>query len=87
MMFSSYFTLSCILGIAINLYGNYLLERYKLEEKYPRVAVFIKYRRKATKYYIISNIIFIILTCIMNIFYGITILSIIYTYKKQQTKI
>ena len=39
MMFSSYIIISCIWGIIINLnlYGNYLLDHFKLEEKYPSV--------------------------------------------------
>jgi hypothetical protein len=68
MMFSSYCILSCIFGITINLYGNYLLDRFKLEEKYPQIAIFIKYRRKVSKYYILSNIISIILICLANMF-------------------
>lgn len=79
MMFSSYIIISCILSIAINLYGNYLLDRFKLEEKYPKVAIFIKYRRNVSKYYILANILTILIVCLMNIFFGITILSIIQT--------
>ena len=76
MIFSSYFILWCILSVVINLYGDYLLDRFKLEEKYPRLALFILYRKKVSKYYILSNIIYIILTCIMNIIFGLSILSI-----------
>lgn len=36
MMFSNYLILSFLYGIAINLYGNYLIERFKLEEKYRK---------------------------------------------------
>jgi hypothetical protein len=79
MMFSNYLILTCILGIAINLYGNYLLDRFKLEKQYPKIAIFIKYRQKVSKYYILSNMIYIVLVCIMNIFCGIAILEIIYT--------
>ncbi len=53
MMLSSYIILTCIFGIAINLYGNYLLNRFKLEEKYPKLAIFIKYRKTVSKYYIL----------------------------------
>jgi len=79
MMFSSYSIITFVFGIAINLYGNYLLDRFKLEEKYPKLAIFIKFRQKVSKYYILSNMISILLVCLMNIFLGIFVLSIIYT--------
>jgi len=79
MMFSNYLIISCLFTITINLYGDYLIDRFKLEEKYPKVAIFIKYRRKFSKYLILSNIIYILLVCLINIFYGITVISIIYT--------
>ena len=79
MMLSSSFIISSLFGISINLYGNYLLDRFKLEEKYPKIAIFIKIRRKVSKYYILSNIIHILIICIMNMLYGISVLSLIYT--------
>lgn len=78
MMFTNYFILSLILGITLNLYGYYLLDRIQLEKRYPKIAVIIKYRRKLSKYIILSNILLIILTCLMNIFFGISILSLFY---------
>lgn len=78
MMFSNYFILSCISGLALNLYGNKLLDKFQLENRYPKLAIFIKYRRKVSQYYIISNIIFIILVCILNLIFGISVLSIMY---------
>lgn len=77
-MFSNYVVLSCIFSILINLYGNYLMEKYNLEERYPKIAFFIKYRRKLSKYYIFSNFLFIIITCFTNMGVGIAILSIYY---------
>lgn len=77
MIFSSYFILWCTLSVVINLYGEYLLNRFKLEEKHPRLALFILYRKKVSKYYILSNIIYIILTCLMNIIFGLSILTIV----------
>jgi hypothetical protein len=79
MVFSNYLILYCFFGIAINLYGNYLLDRFKLEEKYPKIAIFIKYRKKVSKYYILSNMICIVIVCLMNMFCGIAIIDLIYT--------
>lgn len=78
MMLSSYLILTSIIGLGANLYGDYLLDRFNLEEKYPKIAIFIKYRKKLSKYYILSNILFIILTCLSNIIFGLVILYIIY---------
>ena len=76
LMFSSYLILSCVFGITSNLYGNYLLERFKLEEKYPRLARYINYRKKMSRYYIVFNIIIIVLVCLTHIVLGLSITSI-----------
>ena len=39
---------------------------------------FIKYRKKISKYYVISNIIYIFILSLMNIYYGLSILEIVY---------
>jgi hypothetical protein len=79
MMFSSYVILSCVFGISVNIYGNYLLERFKLEENFPKIAKFIEFRKKASKYYLVSNIIFIVIVCLLNLVFGVSVLSIIHT--------
>jgi len=79
LIFNSSFIAVCLNTVVLNLYGDYLLDRFKLEQRYPRLAVFIKYRKKLGKYYIISNIVFIFITCSVNIIYGLCILDIIYT--------
>jgi hypothetical protein len=76
MMFSSYFISSCVLGLVINIYGNYLLDRFQLEEKYPKVAIFIKYRKTVSKYYILLNLLTILMICSVNFILGISILSL-----------
>lgn len=76
LMFSSSAIFSSVFGIMLNLYGNYLLDRFKLEDKYPKVAIFIKYRRNLSKYYILSNFLSILLICIGNIILGLSILSL-----------
>nr|UZS77742.1 hypothetical protein [Lentinula edodes]UZS77792.1 hypothetical protein [Lentinula edodes]UZS77842.1 hypothetical protein [Lentinula edodes]UZS77892.1 hypothetical protein [Lentinula edodes]UZS77942.1 hypothetical protein [Lentinula edodes] len=76
MLFSSSIILWCIFGILLNLYGNYLLDRFNLEERYPKIALFINYRRKLSKYYIMSNFLVIISMCLINVLLGISILSL-----------
>ena len=58
-LFGSVLLLSYLLSTAIILYSNYLIEKYNLEQRYPRIAVLLRYRQKFQKYYIYWNI-----TCI-----------------------
>jgi hypothetical protein len=74
--FSSSMIFWCLIGILLNLYGDYLLNRFKLEERFPRLAKVLLYRKKLTKYYIISNSLFIFGLCLINIILGLSILSI-----------
>jgi len=74
--FSSSIILWCLLGIILNFYGGYLLNRFKLEERYPKLATIIKYRQKLSKYYIFSNFLLIISVCLINIILGLSILSL-----------
>lgn len=76
LLLSNSLILTCVFGTIIFLYGNYLLERFQIEEKYPKLAILIKYRRKVSKYYIVSNFVVIILVCLINIFLGLSILSL-----------
>jgi hypothetical protein len=76
MIFTSSFILWSLFGIMLNLYGNYLLDRFNLEERYPKIAIFIKYRRKLSKYYIMSNFLLILGMCLMNMILGLMILSL-----------
>lgn len=76
MIFSSSIILWCLFGILLNLYGNYLIDKFNLEYKYPKIALFINYRKKISKYYIISNYLIIIIMCLLNIVLGISIFSL-----------
>ena len=50
----------CIMGIAISYYGDKLIVYFKLEEKYPRLAKWIQYRRTIQHYSIALNILMIL---------------------------
>lgn len=75
-LFSSSIILWSLFGIFLNFYGNYLLEIFKLEERYPKLAIFIKYRKTLSKYYIISNFLVITSLCLINIILGLSMLSL-----------
>ena len=57
--------LSYIVSILIIFYSNYLIERFDLEKRIPRIAVFLRYRAKFQKYYLYWNTICIIIILIV----------------------
>lgn len=75
-LLSNSIILWCIYGIIIGMYGNYLLDRFKLEERFPKIALIIKYRRKLSKYYLMSNFLMIIILCLINMIFGLSILPL-----------
>ena len=44
--------LSYVVSIILVLYGDYLIKRFDLEHKYPKLAKFIEVRRKLQNYYL-----------------------------------
>jgi hypothetical protein len=81
MLLTNSLILWCILSIILNKYGDYLMDRFNLETRYPRFAVLIRYRKKLTKYYLWSNFLLIILVCITNMLLGTSILILFFSYK------
>ena len=57
--------LSYIVSILIIFYSNYLIERFDLEKRYPRIAIYLRYRAKFQKYYYYWNIICIMIILIV----------------------
>jgi len=62
------FIFSCLLNIIATIYSGFLLDYLKLETKYPKIARFIKLRRKFQQYYLFIYFTFIILTLIAIMF-------------------
>ena len=69
------FILSCLVTILFSVYGNYLIDKLSLEEKYPKLGIFIKLRVKLINYYILINALLIFIVLI----YSKTLL--LYLYK------
>jgi hypothetical protein len=65
----------CLFNIAIAYYGDYLIIYYKLEEKYPKLAKWIKLRRKFQHYYIGLNIILIFIILLFVLYANYTVLK------------
>jgi hypothetical protein len=64
-----------LIGSAISIvfvfFGEYLIQRYDLDNKYPKLAKFIHLRRKFQKYHLMLNIFFIISVGIMLGIFGL----------------
>jgi len=67
--------LSYVITIIFILYGDYLIERFKLESKYPKLAKFIQFRRKFQSYYLKVSFAWIFVGLFPQIFMCIYILS------------
>lgn len=68
-----------ILSIAFNIYsvlfGNEVIKYFKLEEKYPRLHIFFKLRLQFQRYYLILNLILLIIICTVAISLNILVLA------------
>jgi hypothetical protein len=66
--------LSSIFTIAMIIYGDYLIIRFKLEEKFPKLARFIQIRRKLQLYSISMNLFLMTLALLAVIYINYLIL-------------
>nr|WVH38158.1 LAGLIDADG endonuclease [Lenzites betulinus] len=63
-----------ILNILSVLLGNELIQYFKLETKYPKLAIFFRLRVKFQRYYLLYNTLYIVLVCIVSIGFNLLIL-------------
>jgi hypothetical protein len=69
-----YVLISSLISIVFIFYGDYLIEKYQLEVKYPKLAKIIKLRREFKKYYLIIDSLIIISVILIEIIFCIGIL-------------
>lgn len=71
-IFSSFNLLSLALSFLFGRYGNFIIDKYDLQSKYPRLEKFFRYRLSLQKYYFtylaVSAFLIILITFITNIF-------------------
>ena len=65
---SCVFILTCIISILFAFSGNYLIDKFTLEQKLPKLSKIIQLRVRFQRYYIVINSVFIILAIISLIF-------------------
>jgi hypothetical protein len=71
---SCVFILTCIVSILFAFSGNYLIDKFLLEQKLPKLSKIIQLRVKFQHYYVIINSVFIILAILSLIFVNIVTL-------------
>lgn len=67
--------LSALTSIVFIFYGDYLLEKYKIEQRFPKLAIIIKLRRKFQRYYLIMAILLILSVSLSQILFSVAILT------------
>ena len=65
--------LSCIITIISVFFGNELIKYFNLEEKYPRLGIFLRLRTKFQWYYLIFNILLMVYLCFLGIFINLLV--------------
>jgi len=65
---------SSLIGIIFVYYGDILLNKYKLEQKYPKIANIIKLRRKFTRYYFFLDCFLILGVVVLEVCFSLFIL-------------
>ena len=67
---------SCLISIVFIFYGDYLIKKYELENKYPRLAKLINLRLKFKKYYFIFNILIITSVLLIQTLFSLAVLNL-----------
>lgn len=76
LLFLNSIIFSCIVSIIFSLFGDYLMDKYDLNNRLPRFAKFLSLRRKFQSYYLKLNIILIIVLVIIQIIVCFSVIMI-----------
>lgn len=68
--------LTSIISITFIFTGDYLIKRFHLEQKYPKLAKFIQLRRKFQNFYFFVNILAIFVVLSIQIYVDILVLAL-----------
>lgn len=67
---------SSLCSIVFIFFGDYLLTKYNLEAKYPKLALIIKMRQNFKKYYLYLNVLFIFIIILTQVIFSLAILML-----------
>lgn len=76
-LFISAFIFSCVLSLILIYSGDLLIRYFNLETKYPRIAKYIRLRRKFQNFYFWVNCLFIVLALLTIIYVNLLNLKLI----------
>ena len=65
---------SMLINIISLYYGNYLINKFNLVEKYPKLYYFIQYRKKLERYYYIYSVIMALLIMSIQVLFRLAVL-------------
>lgn len=73
-LFTSVLFLVLLSSTAINLYSQYLIDKFKLQERYPKLYGILEVRRKLQKLYLYYNSLLALYFILMQIFLNLMVL-------------
>ena len=68
--------ISSTISIVFVLYGDFLIVKYDIEKRFPKLAKIIQIRRRLQRYYLILSISWILLASFTEILFCISVLSV-----------
>ena len=77
-LISTYLLSSLLFSFLIGKYGNHIIDRFNLTERYPRFSNILKLRLKIQKYYFTYITVLAIFTLLFNVFINMTTLLKLY---------
>lgn len=67
---------SALVNIILVYFGDYLINRFSLETRYPKLHFLIQLRKKFNRYYLISNTLIIIYVILIEVAFCVAIISL-----------
>lgn len=68
--------LSALTNIIFIHYGNYIISKFNLEQRFPKLKIIIEYRNKFSKFYFINSCFVIVIISLIYISFAISMLSL-----------
>nr|YP_010455132.1 hypothetical protein NYK79_mgp16 [Porodaedalea mongolica]UUA03974.1 hypothetical protein [Porodaedalea mongolica]WCF76741.1 hypothetical protein [Porodaedalea mongolica] len=71
----NYVIISCLISIIFIFYGDYLIQRFDLENKYPTIYKLVSLRVKYQRYYLIMNMSLIFIVLLLETLFCIIVIN------------
>ena len=67
---------ACVVNICLSLFGEYLINRFSLETRYPKLSKLIQLRKTFQNFYLKINLLLIIIIVLSEILFSIAVISL-----------